>query len=134
MQDRPTINELLRGIARFLETEVVPALGEPQRFHTRVAANLLKILDRETGLGQALVREERDQLCALLNIPPDPAADASQELAHLKHVLCERIQAGWADDGPERTAVMDWVTRSLVNKLQIANPPMIEKAQRVDQS
>jgi len=47
MQDRPSTKEFIRGIYNFLESDVVPALQEPLRFHTRVAANLLKIIERE---------------------------------------------------------------------------------------
>jgi len=49
MQDRPSREELLQGIVRFLESDLVPVLEEPLRFHTRVAANLLRIVARENA-------------------------------------------------------------------------------------
>ncbi|MBI5583142.1 MAG: hypothetical protein HY892_04910, partial [Deltaproteobacteria bacterium] len=46
MQDRPSRGELLKGVVRFLESDLVPVLEEPLRFHTRVAANLLRSIER----------------------------------------------------------------------------------------
>jgi len=47
MQDRPTSSELIEAVQHFLETDVVPALDGPKKFHARVAANVLGIVRRE---------------------------------------------------------------------------------------
>ena len=47
MQDRPTYSELLEAVQHFLETDVVPALDGPKKFHARVADNVLAIVRRE---------------------------------------------------------------------------------------
>ncbi len=57
MQDRPTYDELLAAVERFLSQEIVPNTEGARRFHARVAANVLGIVRRE------LEREE-EQLAA----------------------------------------------------------------------
>ena len=47
MQDRPTADELLAAIERFLEEEIVPNTPGSRGFHARVAANSIRILRRE---------------------------------------------------------------------------------------
>ena len=42
MQDRPTYNELLEAIERFMDEEVVPNLEGARGFHARVAANAIR--------------------------------------------------------------------------------------------
>jgi hypothetical protein len=68
MQDRPTAHELLDTVGRFLEEALIPALDGPAAYRTRVAANLVRILEREVALGEAQLRRERELLCALLGI------------------------------------------------------------------
>jgi hypothetical protein len=44
---RPTATELVAAVAEFLETEVRAATGGAVNFHARVAANALRIVERE---------------------------------------------------------------------------------------
>jgi hypothetical protein len=67
MQDRPIRVELLGGIGRFLESELVLVLEEPLRFHTRVAANQLRIIERETVLEREHLNREAEGLRRLLS-------------------------------------------------------------------
>lgn len=131
MQDRPTRQEFLKGIARFLESEVVPALKEPLRFHTRVAANLLKIIDRELEMEPIHLLKEADGLRCLLGRSPagsTPVADLKLEVREMNEELCRRIRQGEADQGPWSHAVFQFLKEMGMQKLEIANPPMIEKA------
>jgi Domain of unknown function (DUF6285) len=53
---RPTAAELVAAVAEFLETDVREATSGQVNFHARVAANALRIVERElldTGGGQA---------------------------------------------------------------------------------
>ncbi|KKK50539.1 hypothetical protein LCGC14_3124020, partial [marine sediment metagenome] len=50
MQDRPTYDELLAAVERFLSQEIVPNTEGARRFHARVAANVLGIVRRELAL------------------------------------------------------------------------------------
>ena len=132
MQDRPNIKELIQGIYAFLETDLVPELQEPLRFHTRVAANLLRIIERELELEQGYLSQEAERLRVLLARAPSPAPspDALRaEISTLNEELATRIRDGEADNDPWRTEVMDHIKRTLIEKLEIANPRMIAKAQ-----
>jgi hypothetical protein len=131
MQDRPDRQEFLKGIARFLETEVVPALNEPLRFHTRVAANLLKIIDRELQLEPVHLLKEAEGLRRLLghsSTGTQSAADLKQEVRELNEELCRRIRQGETDQGPWGQAVFQFLKDMEIRKLEIANPSMIDKA------
>ena len=47
MQDRPTHDELLAAVERFLDDEIVAKSEGARRFHGRVAANVVRIVRRE---------------------------------------------------------------------------------------
>jgi hypothetical protein len=129
MQDRPTYAELLDAVRHFLETDVVPRLEGPKKFHARVAANVLGIIERElatedTHLGNELARLEK-----LMG----HSASATHERRTLrdairKHTidLCKRIRAGEADTGPWRDAVFAHARASVREKLEVANPKYLE--------
>lgn len=85
MQDRPTQEELLATVAEYLEEELIPALDGPLAYRSRVAANLVRILQREQALSGASLHREYVLLCGLLEIEPerrvpDAPADAVLEL------------------------------------------------------
>ena len=58
MQDRPTYSELLEAVQLFIETDAIPALNGPKKFHARVAANVLAIVRRELAHQDAQWRTE----------------------------------------------------------------------------
>lgn len=131
MQDRPTREELLRGITRFLESELVPILKEPLRFHTRVAANLLKIIERELELEEAHLLLEAQSLRQLMSAPPSGVKNAlalKQEIRDLNRALCLQIRSGGADQDPRRQEVLAHLKETLIRKLEIANPSMTTRA------
>ena len=47
MQGRPTAAELLAAVADFLESDVRRAIDGQVNFHARVAANVLRMVERE---------------------------------------------------------------------------------------
>jgi len=132
MQDRPSKKEFIRGIYNFLESDVAPELQEPLRFHTRVAANLLKIIEREFDLEADHLSSEIKGLWKLLSKSPASITSSEKmraQILELNEELCERIRAGEADNGPWANLVMNHVKKTLVQKLEIANPGMVAKAQ-----
>jgi hypothetical protein len=132
MQDRPNIRELIRGIYVFLESDLVPALQEPLRFHTRVAANLLKIIERELELEDGHLLDEAERLRQLLASERSSANSPDElraEILTLNEQLSKRIKNGEADQGPWRTEIMDHIKRTLIEKLEIANPRAIASVQ-----
>lgn len=132
MQDRPSTKEFIRGIYNFLESDVAPVLQEPLRFHTRVAANLLKIIEREFDLEADHLSSEIKGLWKLLSKSPASITSSEKmraQILELNEELCERIRAGEADNGPWANLIMNHVKKTLVQKLEIANPGMVAKAQ-----
>jgi len=103
--DRPTGAELLRAVRGFLATEVTQA-DLRLRFHTRVAANALKIAEREGLLGAEHARRHAGRLAAL-----DCAGDAE---------LCAAIRDGSLDR--RFGDVADAVRAAVIDKLTVANP------------
>jgi hypothetical protein len=125
MQDRPTAVELLEGVRRFLDDQVVPALEGTRQFHARVAANVCAIVARELQEGPALLEAEWRRLAALLapdapRVDPPPAL--AEAVATLNDQLAARIRAGDADEGAFRDAVLVHLRATADEKLRIANP------------
>ncbi len=110
--DRPTVAELVVSVREFLETEVQPALAGSVAFHTRVAVNVLKIVERELATGAALDAVERERLVALLGQEGD--------LESLADELITGIREGRFDND---TPGLDAHLRATVlGKLSIDNP------------
>ena len=132
MQDRPNVKELIIGIYTFLETDLVPALKEPLRFHTLVAANLLKIIERELELEPGYLLNEAERLRKLLSKAPSSAnlpEELRAEILKLNEELCTRIRDAETDYDPWHGKIVDHIKQTLIEKLEIANPRMITKAQ-----
>jgi aminoglycoside phosphotransferase (APT) family kinase protein len=106
--DRPSGPELLRAVREFLTTEVgLGAAPDPRlRFHARVAANALRIAEREAMLASAHTHNHRTRLAAL-----DCEDDAE---------LCAKIRGGSLDH--RFGEVVAAVRATTVDKLTVANP------------
>lgn len=104
--DRPTVRELVEAVREFLERDVAEATEGRVRFHSRVAANALGMVERELDLGPAQRDAHRDRLAAL-----GFAGDAE---------LAAAIRGGEFDDrqGELRVAL----TEAVRDKLLVANP------------
>ena len=120
MQDRPTAHELLDTLGRFLEDELMPALDGPAAYRTRVAANLVRILEREEALGDAQLHRERDLLCNMLGIDAAslPAASIRDQVASLNIRAAAAIADGRVDHAQAWEPLME-ITRA---KLAIIRP------------
>lgn len=116
MQDRPTLEELLKAVMGFLEKEVLPAVeGDPRlRFRTLVALNALGIALREVGLEAGLRTQDRAELARLLGREGEPA--------ELLAELARRIRAGEVPQGT-LPALKALVRR----KLLVASPRYLER-------
>ena len=129
MQDRPTYAELLDAVRHFLETDVVPRLEGPKKFHARVAANVLAIVERELKLEDTQLRDEYSRLAQLLDssqpAPTEREALRSAITTRTKD-LCTRIAAGQADEGAWRAAVLEHARETVREKLAVANPRLLE--------
>jgi hypothetical protein len=126
MNDRPTGAELLRAVERFLESEVVPALAGPARYHARVAANVVASVAREIETEEEQLLGEWRRLGELLG--DSAQAPAAREalragVAQRSQALVQRIRAGEADAGPWRRAVLAHLRQTVADKLAVARPP-----------
>lgn len=110
-QDRPSLAEIVRTVAEFLDG-LRPKLEGESQYLALVSAHILRIAERELSLSAALDAEEREDLVALLG--------RSGSLAELNRMLCEGIRAGRFDGDWAR--VFDVVLAQAVRKLSIVRP------------
>jgi hypothetical protein len=101
---RPTAAELVAVVADFLDNEVRAAVEGPVNFHARVAANVLRIVERELLEG--------------------PAADVNAALEELGYAdeaeFAMAIRAGDLDDrGADVLAALRTIVR---RRLDVAHP------------
>lgn len=127
MQDRPTYEELLDAVRGFLERDVVPSLEGTRKFHARVAVNVLSIVRRELAAQEEQLAAEWQRLDAILASEPMPGNPGAvkRRLLERSRELCSRIQAGEADTGSFRQAVIEHVRETVREKLAVANPKLL---------
>lgn len=109
--DRPTLPELVEAVREFLERDVMTVEGRVG-FHARVAARVLRMVERELALGPAQTQAARDRLRSVLG-------DDGGDVRAMEAALAQRIRAGEVTD---RAAVLDAVRSSVRDKLIVADP------------
>ncbi|MBI2914031.1 MAG: hypothetical protein HYY03_08935 [Chloroflexi bacterium] len=131
MQDRPTYDELLAAVERFLDSEILPNVEGSRRFHARVATNVIRIVRRELEREEEALAAEWAGLDALLGHVERPADRAAlREAIRARNAgLCERIRRGDADSGPLRAQVLDHMRRTVQEKLRISDPDWLRRSQ-----
>jgi aminoglycoside phosphotransferase (APT) family kinase protein len=110
-QDRPGATELLAVTADFLQHEVMPQLDGRLAFHVRVAANVLRIVERELALAPVHEEADRAGLAALLG--------GGDDLAAMRAELARRIRAGEEEGSRE---LLDFLLATTARRLAVANP------------
>jgi hypothetical protein len=118
VQDRPTSAELLATLGEYLEEELMPALDGPLAYRTRVAANLVRILERENALGPASLRRELELLSGLLGTNPPRSDSLADDVLELNRQVVAAIDAGRIDHARAWPALME-IARA---KLAIIRP------------
>jgi Domain of unknown function (DUF6285) len=108
--DAPSMRQLVQAVREFLETDVLPAVDGRVRFHSRVAINVLGMVERELELGHEQARAHFVRLVRL-----GYGDDAA---------LAAAIRAGGFDDHYDllKAALLEAVRA----KLQVANPGYLE--------
>ncbi len=126
MHDRPTAPELVAAARHFLETELLPTLGDARlRFQTLVAANVLAIAERELAAKDSHLRDELAWLMVELgSVPPAPEGTAALDgtVRHGNAELCRRIRAGRYDDAAAAARLRRVLRGFVEQKLEVANP------------
>jgi hypothetical protein len=108
--DRPTAEELVEAVREFLERDVMAATEGRVQFHTRVAVNVLGMVQRELEVGPAQGAAHRARLDAL---------GFADEAA-----LASAIRAGDVDDRYDE--IKTAVAATVRDKLTVANPKYLE--------
>jgi hypothetical protein len=103
--DAPTSAQLVAAVREFLETDVLPSAEGRVRYHTRVAINVLAMVERELELGPAQAADHETRLAAL------GVADDAE--------LAAAIREGRLDDSPMLVPFLKEAVRA---KLAVANP------------
>jgi hypothetical protein len=104
--DRPDIAELVVAVREFLERDVIEGTEGRLRFHARVAANVLGMVERELELGPD---QRRDHAAALARLGVRDEAE-----------LAAAIRDGALDD--RRDEVLAVVRATVRAKLAVAHP------------
>lgn len=128
MQDRPTTAELLDAVQKFLDEEIVPATKGRKQFLARVAANCVRMVDRELQ-GEAKHFEEGwSGLDALLGEAQPPSGRDERREAGTTRLeqLCVRIRAGEIDEGStEWDGLLAFLRARVRDKLEVSNPKLL---------
>lgn len=106
LHGHPTAAELVGAVSEFLRTKVMPESGGSIGFNTRVAANVLDIVERELSFGAGQAQQHRTRLSAL-------GFDSETDLALA-------IRAGKVS--PDDPAVVAAVRATVTDRLLVANP------------
>jgi hypothetical protein len=126
MQDRPTLDELLEAVARYLREDVMVNTTGRTQFHGRVAMNAVEMARREITTIEQHYAREWDGLDHVLGTEPMPPhlAQVREGLLERNRVLSERIRGGEADDGELRHAVFAHLRKVIHDKLVVSNPTL----------
>ena len=108
--DAPSAAQLVEAVREWLERDVLAATDGRLRFHTRVAINMLSMVEREMELGSAMAAAHRRRLDRL------GVADDAE--------LAMRIRRGDLDDRLDD--VRDALRAAVTDKLRVANPTYLD--------
>ena len=106
LHDNPSTVELLESVREWLEQDVLTATDGRLQYHTRVAINVLSIVERELAIGEEQQATHAKRLQAF-GVADDRA-------------LAAAIRCGDLDDRMPEVRAMVW--QSVRDKLAVANP------------
>lgn len=104
--DVPSTLELVEAVREWLQSDVLAATDGRLQYHTRVAINVLSIVERELALGATHEEAHLDRL-RTLGVADDAA-------------LASAIRSGELDDRLPEVRALVW--QSVRDKLAVANP------------
>ncbi len=104
--DVPSTGELVEAVREWLQSDVLAATDGRLQYHTRVAINVLSIVERELALGATHEEAHLDRL-RTLGVADDAA-------------LAAAIRSGELDDRLPEIRALVW--QSVRDKLAVANP------------
>lgn len=110
--DVPTAAQLVEAVREWLERDVAAATEGRLKFHARVAANVLAMVERELDLGGAQATEHAARL-SRLGVSDDVALAAGIR----RHEFDDRLDE-----------VRELLLNSVIDKLLVANPGYLSGA------
>ena len=128
MQDRPSIHELLDIVQDFLDDKVVPTTSGRTQFLARVAANCLRMVDRELEGEDVRVAKLWAGLDGFLAPETLPGGRSEREQAAGRRLeeLCDKIRGGEFEEGSDAEArLLGFLRDSVRGKLEVANPRLL---------
>lgn len=108
--DVPTAQQLVEAVREWLERDVMAGTTGRLQFHTRVAVNVLAMVERELQLGPTQAQVHRDRLAQL------GCSDDAE--------LARKIREGELDDRLPEVRELVWAT--VRDKLTVANPKYLD--------
>jgi hypothetical protein len=108
--DAPSAIELLEAVREWIDREVIPATDGRLRFHSRVASNVLAMVEREIELGPEQEQRHQQRLARL------GVADDAE--------LAAAIRARRFDDRSEELRSL--LSEMVADKLAVANPGYLD--------
>jgi uncharacterized protein DUF6285 len=121
-QDRPSINDILLTVQKFLD-DTGPKLQGEAKYHAQVSSYLLGICERELRLAGDFDRKEATQLTEFLG--------SGASLDAMTGELCANIRAGKYDKDWDQ--VLNMVLEQTIDKVKVVKPghlaPMHRDAQ-----
>ncbi len=104
--DVPSATQLVEAVREFLERDVMTNTEGRVQFHTRVAINVLKMVERELVLGEQHADAHAARLASLG--------------VHSEQELCDAIASGSLDDRLDEVVAV--VRATVADKLDVAHP------------
>lgn len=124
--DRPKKEELVTAVREFLETKLLPELEGHTSFNSRIAINVLKILERELEQGESISQPAKQRLLSLLKNPNDKNID------ELNKALSQEIEAGILTYKDQ--SLLDHLWETTMGKLSVDNPRYASYQQELQNS
>lgn len=115
MQSLPTTPDLVEAVAEWIEGPLASGLAGAERFNARVAANVLRTVERELRAGASHHDQDRAALSQFL--PPGTRMDSDDALVA---AVADRVRQGDLDD--RRSELLSVLHGYTVRKLQLGNP------------
>ncbi len=111
LHDVPSVHDLVESVREWLERDVLSGTSGRLQFHTRVAINVLAMVERELELGPVQAREHASRL-------NDLGVGSDGELA-------DAIRSGRLDGRLDE--VVTAVRADVLAKLLVANPNYVSR-------
>ena len=108
--DTPSAQQLVEAVREWLERDVMAGTTGRLQFHTRVAVNVLAMVERELQVGAEQSAVHLDRLAQL-------GCDDERDLA-------QKIREGELDDRLPEVRELVWAT--VRDKLTVANPKYLD--------